>query len=272
MARLGAGDAGTLFFQIGMALRWRRQGIGRRLLARVARHASHGNRTLLITATSERVPAGAAFMLRLGGTPGQVSEVGELELARLDRTRLREWRERAGERAAGFELDRWRGPYPETALVELAAVKQAINLAPRDRLQLEEWRWTPELLREMDAALAARGIERRTLAARDPQAGTLAGYTETLWSAERPELLQQGDTAVLPAYRNRGLGRWLKAAMLEWVLREQPQVTCVRTAYASSNAAMRRINDELGFRRVQSWTLWQVERAQVDAYLGQRSY
>src|SRR5262249_8840447 len=134
IARQGAGDAGTLFFQIGVAPRRRRQGIGRRLLARVARYASRKSRTLLVTATGERVPAGGGFMLRLGATPGQVSEVGELELARLDRTRLREWQERAGERAAGFELDRWRGPYPETALVELAEVKQAINLAPRDRL------------------------------------------------------------------------------------------------------------------------------------------
>ena len=50
-----------------------------------------------------------------------------------------------------------------------------------------------------------------------------------MWNPNRPELLGQGMTGVFPQYRNRGLGRWLKAAMLDKVLKERPQVKYVRT-------------------------------------------
>ena len=83
----------------------------------------------------------------------------------------------------------------------------------------------------------------------------------------RPEILGQGMTAVYPEYRNRGLGRLLKAAMLEKVLRERPQVKLIRTGNADSNAPMLKINTELGFKRYMSQVIWQVETEKVIQYL-----
>jgi hypothetical protein len=72
---------------------------------------------------------------------------------------------------------------------------------------------------------------------------------------------------VFPQYRNKGLGRWLKATMLERVLRERPQVKFVRTGNADSNAAMLRINQELGFKPYLSQCIWQVATVQIMSYL-----
>jgi len=72
---------------------------------------------------------------------------------------------------------------------------------------------------------------------------------------------------VLPEFQNRGLGRWMKTAMLQKVLRERPQVTKIRTGNADSNAPMLKINHELGFKPYISTYAWQVELAQVQAYL-----
>jgi mycothiol synthase len=96
------------------------------------------------------------------------------------------------------------------------------------------------------------------------------GYTEVVWNPGQPEHLGQGDTAVSPKYRNFGLGRWLKAAMLEKVLRERPQVKHIRTYNASSNEAMLRINYQLGFKHVKTTTTWQVEVDEVFKYLTER--
>jgi mycothiol synthase len=65
-----------------------------------------------------------------------------------------------------------------------------------------------------------------------------------------------------------GLGRWLKAAMIDKALRERPQVKRIRTGTADSNAPMLRINYELGFKPYLSVCTWQVETAKVLAYLG----
>lgn len=91
--------------------------------------------------------------------------------------------------------------------------------------------------------------------------------TDVYWHPNRPELLQQGMTGVLPAYRNRGLGRWLKAAMLAKVLSDRPQIAIIRTSNADSNAAMLKINRELGFQPYLVQIEWQVTTEQVAAYL-----
>jgi GNAT superfamily N-acetyltransferase len=79
------------------------------------------------------------------------------------------------------------------------------------------------------------------------------------------------DTAVSREYQNRGLGRWLKAAMLQKLITERPNVKRVRTGNAHSNAPMLRINNELGFKPLRTEHMWQVEADTVGSYLQRRS-
>jgi GNAT superfamily N-acetyltransferase len=95
----------------------------------------------------------------------------------------------------------------------------------------------------------------------------VAGMTEVAWSPARPGIVEQWGTGVWPAYRNRGLGRWLKAAMLTKILRELPEARLIRTGNANSNAPMLKINHELGFKPFMSRPDWQVETQTVEKYL-----
>ena len=121
--------------------------------------------------------------------------------------------------------------------------------------------------RIMEKNLFARGSQRWTFFIMDRATGKFGGYTETIWNPNRPEVMGQGMTGVFPQYRNKGLGRWLKAVMLDKVLKERPQVKYVRTGNADSNAAMLKINTELGFETYMADTLWQVELQKVLVYL-----
>lgn len=248
---------------------YRRQGLGKRLLACLVAIAQHHERRLLTAGTTDRVPAGASFMERIGAHKGVVGHTNQLLIAELDRALVTDWQQRAQERAADFTLGLWDGPYPTDQLEAVAQLYSVMNSAPHDDLDVEDFHFTPAQLVEWDHNLVATGTQRWTLYARETATGRLAGFTVVFWHPNRPHILGQGDTGVFPEYRGLGIGRWLKAAMLEKVLRELPQVTVVRTGNADSNVAMLKINHELGFKPFISEIFWQVERTQVEAYLQQ---
>ncbi len=256
--------------QLKVAAADRRQGLGRRLLAWAVAQARAHKRRLLILDTSDRIPAGAIFAERIGAQRGLENRISQLALANLDRQLLHDWQARATERATDFELLVWDNSVPESEIMAFADLCEVMNSAPRDQLNLEDEKVTPEKIRAWMQSMQAGGNHIWTLVARERSTGVLAGVTELFYTPDRPTILEQGLTAVRPAYRNLGLGRWLKAVMLDRVLRELPAARFVRTGNAKSNAPMLAINVALGFTPYDATTIWQVETEQAAAYLGMR--
>jgi mycothiol synthase len=258
-------------FDVKVAPERRRQGLARQLLPLIIARAALEERRLLMAETYDLVPAGTSFMQRLGAQKGIEGHANQLRLAELDLGLLQQWQAKAMPLTTDFELGLWCDAYPQAHLSAMAALTTTLyNSTPRDQLDAEDVLITPETLRDEERYWAARGTECWTLYLLERATGQFVGYTQVTWNANRPTLLEQGMTGVLPAYRNRGLGRWLKAAMLDKVLRDRPQVQFVRTGNADSNAAMLKINLALGFKPFIADTIWQVETAQVAAYLEQQ--
>ncbi len=254
-------------FEISVLPAYRRQGWGKRLLSLILPEVQRENKRLMVTSTSSAIPAGEAFMRRLGAEMGLAMRVNQLKLAELNRALVSEWLTRAPERAAGFELGYWFGPYPDDALPVIAELMNVMNDQPRDNMDMEDFRFTPEQIKSMEESMMKRGVEHWTLYARETTTGELAGFTDVMWNPEKPELVNQGNTGVWPKYRNKGLGRWLKAAMLEKILRDRPQAKYIRTSNAYSNEPMLKINDALGFKEYMASYTWQALTEKVEAYL-----
>lgn len=257
-----------LYFELGVLPACRGQGLAKRLLPFVVAVARREERRLLLTETHDRAPAGASMMQRLGAQAGLIGHTNQLVLAELDRDLVRQWQAQGAERAGDYTLAVWCGAYPEAHLAAIVNLWMVMNNEPRDQLEVEDFQHTPERLRQREKYLAAVGTERWTFYATERATGAFVGYTEVFWNPNRPTILDQGATGVFPAHRNQGLGRWLKVAMLEKVLRERPQVQFVRTGNADSNAAMLKINQALGFKPYLAACFWQVATAQVADYLG----
>lgn len=120
-------------------------------------------------------------------------------------------------------------------------------------------RWGCTIL-DFEARVGGPGEQ---LCARHDDSGELAGYTELAFPGLWPAAAWQEDTGVWPKHRDRGLGRWLKAANALRLLDERPEIEFIDTWNAGSNEAMLGINEAMGFRPLENWGDWQAETADV---------
>jgi len=256
------------FFDIYVLPEFRQQGIGRQLLSTLMPVVMENRRRLLMTATHANIPAGEAFMQRLGGSRGLEQRVNQLKMSKLDCGWVSKWA--ADEHYPGFKLGLWEGMFPEEQIEAITELYQLTNDAPREQLDYEDRQITSEQVLDMEQYQMARGMQRWTMYVTDQASGRFAGFTEVFWNPNRPQLLTQGFTGVHPDFRGHSLGRWLKAAMIEKVIHERPEVKLVRTGNANSNIPMLKINTEMGFQLAQAATIWQVETVKVLEYLKAR--
>ena len=254
-------------FQIEVLPALRRRGLGRRLLGYAVTVPLRERRRLMTTWTNGRVPSGGAFMERLDARKTSERHTNQLLVADVPPGLIQAWQARARERASGFDLGLWVGPYPEDDLPAVVTLNHAMNDEPRDGMDLEDHRKSAEEVRQWERAMFERGGQRWSMYARERATGIPVAYSELFWNPNRPQLMLQGATGVLPGYRGLGIARWLKAAMLEKIARERPQVVRIRTGNADSNVAMLKINFEMGFKAYVSQAVYQVETGKVEAYV-----
>jgi len=255
-------------FKIEVLPEHRHQGIGRQSLKLLLQFAKKHKRTLMISATTDRIPEAAILFEHLGARKGLGMHINQLKLSEFDKTLVQKWLQQSEDKHSDFELGFLEGAYPDMLIDEIAALYQEVgNDQPRDALEVEDMKFTPEIMRQDEKSMFARGNQRWTLYLKDRANGKIAGLTEVFWNPNRAMILNQGFTGIYPAYRNKGLGRWLKAEMMDKILNEQPEVEFIRTGNANSNAPMLKINVEMGFKPYIANTIWQVETEKVENYL-----
>ncbi len=255
-------------FMIEVLPEYRQRGLGRTALTFITRFARKHNRKLLITFSTDRIPAAAIFLEKLGARKGMENHTNQLRVSEFDRTLVEKWLAHSQPLHEHFETNFLTGPYPDEHITDIAALYQEVaNDQPRDTLEMEDMNFTPELMRDMEKNMFARGNQRRTLYITDRSTGRIAALTEVIWNPNRGMILNQGFTGVYPEHRSKGLGRWLKAEMMQKILSELPEVEFIRTTNANSNAPMLKINTEMGFKPYRANAIWQVETEKVDQYL-----
>ncbi len=246
--------------EISVLFEFRRMGLGKKLLEHVLRVAKRENRTILIFGTSERIPSGAAFAEKIGAKRGIENHTNRVLLEKLDRAMLQSWIANAPNDE--FELVFYTGDYPEDELEKFCELFDVMNTAPRGELEINDDKTTVEKLLQWQHQRKAGGWQRCLAVVKEHSTGHFAGFSETGWQPNRPHILGQWGTGVNPVYRGKGLGKWLKAAMLEKVLAERPEINQIRTGNADSNGPMLKINHAMGFKPFIAHTDWQLE---VDA-------
>ena len=180
-----------------------------------------------------------------------------LVIADLDHELMQSWIERAPERASEYELRYYLSPIPDEVIDEMCRMAEVMNTAPREDYETEDEVATPELWREYEQMFEAKKTRLHNLVAVHVPTGKFAGYTQINTQDLQPDLAWQFDTGVHPDHRNKGLGRWLKATLIEKIVAEFPDITRIDTENADSNEPMLNINVAMGYKPVFMSQVWQ---------------
>ena len=234
-------------------------------MARLVEIARAENRRLIWAWTPLAEPD-----ITIWGDYGMASKLVEREsllvLDQVDPTLMQQWIDRRAERAGDIRIVRWTSHAPDEHLEAFAASRTQMNDAPTDDLEVNDALITADEVRRDEAARVAMGTEVRTIMALAPD-GTSAGHTTVHVNDHRPSESWQWDTVTIPAFRGRGIGRFLKAAMWQWLRADRPDVTRLRTGNAESNDAMLSINVAMGFREDAKWAVYSAETDTIAARL-----
>jgi GNAT superfamily N-acetyltransferase len=236
----------------------RRRGIGRAWIPLALELMDrHGCTTLTMGSEEE---SGHAFLNWMGAEGRFSGAENRLELSAVDWAIVRRWAEVGPKLSPASKLEVYHGHLPQEMWEDYCPQFTAmLNTMPWEQMEHGEIAVTPAQLAEWYARMDIEGTTEYTMLTREPD-GIISGITDMQYAPYKPTMIHQGFTGVRTDARGRGLGKWLKAAMLLHVREIYPKLERVVTENAGSNAPMLAINKKMGFREYRAGTEYQISR------------
>jgi len=242
---------------------FRRQGIGTQLLKHVVALAQDRNMTVLQLDSENE--AGNRFAEQFGGTVAITANENRLYNEDIDWNMVQGWYDTAKSRLTDVKVELVDGLIGRKDIKAYADFyTEVYNQQPLEETNGLEVTYTPDMMRKDHRDMKYIGMRHLTFITREAD-GTISGMTEIFHNPKRPHMSTQGLTGVKDAYRGRGLGKFLKSAMLLYTRDELPKQQFFTTTNATANAPMLRINDAMGFKLYRQTTLYKFD---VDTLAG----
>ena len=235
----------------------RRRGHGTAMLESALAHVTDAGRSRVFFEVPSSYPTGepaAGPLLRSVGARPVLKEVRRLaDLT--NRPTL------AAPVADGYRIVQWVDHAPDELVDGLAVCCARMSTdAPQEDMEWEPEVWDGARYREKEQAAIARSRVRYAAAAVHVDSGQVVAMTDIGVSRHVPEVGYQWDTIVLTEHRGHGLGLAMKARNHDLLVESSPQTRWLNTWNAEVNDHMIAINERLGYRPVEYWTEWQLDR------------
>ncbi len=258
------GNEHLMQFDATLLSAYRRKGLGTQMLQRILAYAQETDRTVLITGSHEE--DGKSFLKAIGAQVAGTGAENRLKLEEVDWNMVNEWMNDGPKRSPGTEL-KYYPSIPDDIIEGYAKVyTETLNQQPLGDLDINDIVFTPEVIREEEERQSSLGRTRFTYLTIESD-GKISGLTEMLCRSDRKTMISQLLTGVKQEYRGRGLGKWLKAALLLKIKEDYPDVTIITTDNATENKPMISINDRLGFKVYKEDISAQIKREDLEKYL-----
>ncbi|MGH3716522.1 MAG: GNAT family N-acetyltransferase [Micromonosporaceae bacterium] len=256
------GEAGVLTLLVRPDAR--RDGVGRELLTAAAWRANSERRRSVMVEVIAETP-GVKFYEACGFRRTLVEVRHRLALADVDWKRTAEL---ADQLASDYRIEYLPGGPGEELLEVYARAKLNLRHLPGDDADTDQLvSIEANRLRASIATLKRRGMRPYVVVAWHEPTRQVAGLTELVVPAHRPQRADQYDTLVVPAHRGYGLGLAMKAKMLMVVREEEPDVHDVVTWQTLEMEQMARVNSVLGFAPDREWYEYEADVPELLANL-----
>ncbi len=258
------GNKHIMQFDTMLLSEYRRKGIGTNMLKRILAFAQEKDKLVLIANSEEE--DGKAFLNAIGAQIAQTGAENRLKLDDIDWEMVNEWMTQGPKRSPGSDMKLFFS-IPDDIIDEYAKVfTETLNQQPMGDLDINDIIFTPESIREDEKQQSSLGRTKLTYLTIESD-GKISGLTEMLYRTDRKTMVTQLLTGVKQEYRGRGLGKWLKAAMLLKTKDDYPEAKIITTDNASENKPMISINDRLGFKLHKESISAQLKREDLAKYL-----
>lgn len=243
----------------------RRQGIGTALLFKLVEMMKEYERSIFTTGVQE--DDGFEFMAWLGLEPKQIMDENRLDFRKIDWDMVHEWVEQGRKKSGETKIEIYENRLPEEMWEEYTPqLSRLLNTMPFD-VEHGDMVITPEMFKEQYERWDQAKYEHHTIIAREPD-GIISAMTDVRWMPAKEHYIEQMFTGVDPAARGRGLGKLIKAQMLQLIRGRYPDIHWVVTENAETNEAMLAINRRLGFNLYKPHRSYQIHLEKLEKFLG----
>lgn len=233
----------------------RRRGVGSALIARLLDVAEAAGRTVICSDSNIPFEQLAehpyrSFAEQNRFTQSNIEVVRHLSLP-VEHSLLHAWADQAAEKASGYCLKTYVGPFPDELAESLCVLLGQLSVdAPTGDVDYEEEVMTPERLTERYARSVAMGRETFETVAVTPDRVVAAQSTLQV-PLDGSDAFQWG-TFVHRQHRGHRLGLAVKVANLQAIQAQRPHITRIVTQNGETNDYMVSINEQIGFAPVEA--------------------
>lgn len=248
---------------------YRRRGIGRALWNHCVARAVAMGRPLVGSNACRPVEGGAAreehglrFLEAMGLSPKLTEVRRRVDLHAVDDASLDDLLATSWAKADGYELHRWVNHAPDELVDGLAYLDgRLLQDAPLGDLELEAPKVDAARFRASEERLDKRRRTRMHVALVHSATGTVAAWSVLGFGLHSPAHGFQGITIVDPEHRGHRLGTVAKIELHRYARAVAPRLRFVDTWNAETNSYMIDINEQIGYRVVDSSVDYQGEAA-----------
>jgi mycothiol synthase len=237
--------------------RYRRQGVGTQLLAQFVDYAQKAGASWIQWDT--KFESGLRFSEKIGASEAGRQRTNRLSLSDVDWDLMQRWVGEGQSRNPNTELMRFVYVPAPDLIKPFCELVSAINrLQPRDGLEGVNFTLTPAELERAAQRYRERHIEKIVFCTRE-DGNLLSGMTDISYNKDSPAHAHIALSGVRSEFQNRGLGKWLKAAMALDLRAQLPEVKYMNTDNFNNNGPILSINERMGFRLFEQYVFYKIK-------------